>query len=57
MPIEFEEDEPILELNLRCQECSIEYSVCTRMDGYLEQARYCPFCGTYNIDYDLEGEE
>jgi len=56
MPVDCDTDDSIMELNLQCQECEIEYSVCTRIDGYLEQARHCPFCGTYNIDYDMVEE-
>ena len=54
---DFDEEE-IVELNLICPcEQNIEYSVFTKMDGYLEEARYCPFCGIYNVEYDRVVEE
>ena len=52
------DDEEIVELNLICPcEQNIEYSIFTKMDGYLEEARYCPFCGVYNVEYDRVIEE
>ena len=54
MPTDEEYEKDIIELNLVCPcEQKIEYSVYTRLDGFLEEARHCPFCGTYNLDYDL----
>jgi hypothetical protein len=56
MPTEEEYERDAIEIILECAQCDIEYSVYTGVDGYLEQARYCPFCGTYNLDYDREEE-
>ena len=56
MPSNEEYDNDIVEINLSCQNCDIEYSVFTSIEGFLEQARYCPFCGTYNLDYDRTEE-
>ena len=47
----------VVEINLECVECNIEYSVYTNINGFLEEARYCPFCGSYNVDYDREEED
>jgi Zn finger protein HypA/HybF involved in hydrogenase expression len=55
MPLD-ENEEEIVELNIECRECDIAYSVFTKMDGFMEQARYCPFCGDYNVDYDRDDE-
>ena len=52
---DYEKD--IIEIDLSCGQCEIEYSVFTRIEGYIEQARYCPFCGAYNLDYDREDVE
>lgn len=59
MTIPFDEDyeKEVVEINLECVECRTEYSVFTNTQGYLEQARYCPFCGFYNVDYDRIEEE
>jgi ribosomal protein L33 len=54
MPTEKEYENNTIEINLECAQCSIEYSVYTGVGGYLEQARYCPFCGSYNLDYERE---
>ena len=55
MPTDEEYERDIIELNLVCPcEQKIEYSVYTSLDGFLEEARHCPFCGTYNLDYDRE---
>ena len=51
MPIEDYDDEPV-ELNFECSECEMEYAIYVDMDGFLEQARDCPFCGAYDPDYD-----
>tara|TARA_X000001382_G_scaffold70355_1_gene49022 strand:+ start:3220 stop:3384 length:165 start_codon:yes stop_codon:yes gene_type:complete len=51
MPIEDYDEEPV-ELTLECSECEMEYAIYVNMDGFLEQARYCPFCGAYDPDYD-----
>jgi len=42
----------ITELNIECMECEMVYSVFVNPEGFLEQARYCPFCGEYNVEYD-----
>jgi len=42
----------IIELNIGCMECEMMYAVFVTPEGFLEQARYCPFCGEYNIEYD-----
>lgn len=57
MPADEEFDDEIIELGLGCVECDTEYSVFTNTHGFLEQARHCPFCGTYNVDYDRVEEE
>ena len=54
MPTEDEYANDLMEINLDCIQCDIEYYVYTRIDGYLEEARHCPFCGSYNLDYDRE---
>ena len=53
-----EEEEELVELDLVCHQCdpTIEYTVYTKLGGFLEEARYCPFCGSYNLDYDNEEE-
>lgn len=52
MPTDEEYDSNIIELNLNCNECGALYSIYTDEAGFADEARYCPFCGTYNIDYD-----
>jgi hypothetical protein len=52
MPTDKEYKDDIIELILECQECDIEYSIFTGIDGFVEEARHCPFCGEYNLDYD-----
>jgi len=47
----------VVEINLECVECDIVYSVYTDTNGFLEEARHCPFCGLYNVDYDREEED
>jgi len=51
---DYEKD--IIEIDLNCIQCQIDYSVFTGIEGYIEQARYCPFCGSYNLDYDRDDE-
>ena len=60
MPVNNDEydDDEIIELNLECPcEEGIQYCIYTKMDGFLEEARYCPFCGIYNVEYDRVVEE
>ena len=54
MPTDEEYESDNIEIILECTQCDIEYSIYTGIDGYLEEARHCPFCGTYNLDYDRE---
>jgi len=56
MPTEEEYENDNIEINLECAECDIEYSVYTGVVGFLEEARHCPFCGTYNLDYHRDVE-
>ena len=57
IPFDEEYEKEVVEINLECAECRTEYSVFTNTHGFLEQARYCPFCGFYNVDYDRVEEE
>ena len=57
IPVDEEYDDEVVEIDLKCTECSAEYSVFTNTHGYVEEARYCPFCGTYNVDYDRVEED
>ena len=50
-PADIDKDE-IIELSIECAECEMGYSVFVNPEGFLEQARYCPFCGEYNVEYD-----
>ena len=56
MPTEEEYENDNIEINLECAQCDIEYSVYTGVAGFLEEARHCPFCGTYNLDYHRDVE-
>jgi|TARA_R110000822_G_scaffold52235_8_gene135362 hypothetical protein len=57
IPVDDDYEKEVVEIDLDCLECSADYSVFTNTQGYLEQARYCPFCGFYNVDYDRIEEE
>tara|TARA_Y100000996_G_scaffold393765_1_gene357554 strand:- start:508 stop:687 length:180 start_codon:yes stop_codon:yes gene_type:complete len=57
MPTEEEYENDAIELNLECSNCGAVYSVFTNVHGFVEEARYCPFCGTYNLDYDRDFDE
>ena len=52
MPTSEDYEKDTIEIDLECKECDIKYSIFTNIDGYIEQSRYCPFCGDYNLDYD-----
>ena len=57
MPTDEEYEKDVIEISLICTGCNIEYSVFTGMEGFIEEAWHCPFCGTYNLDYDRSAEE
>jgi len=52
MSIETEYENNTVVLDLECVECDVIYAIYTDVHGFVEEARYCPFCGTYNVDYD-----
>ena len=49
IPFDEEYEKEVVEINLECAECRTEYSVFTNTHGFLEQARYCPFCGSTTL--------
>ena len=37
---------------IECRGCEVRYSITLGADCLHEDARYCPFCGEYNIKED-----